>query len=84
MREEMRSELAERMQRAGGLPIFSKSLHRALDLIHTDASMPQIARAIEQDRKEGKTPVCVVGTLGTTSSTSVDPAAAMLRLVPPA
>jgi aromatic-L-amino-acid decarboxylase len=31
--------------------------------------------AIEEDRREGWLPFCVVGTLGTTSSTSLDPAA---------
>jgi len=34
-----------------------------------------LAAAIRADREAGWTPFCVVGTLGTTSSTSVDPAA---------
>jgi aromatic-L-amino-acid decarboxylase len=33
-----------------------------------------LERAITQDRRDGWLPFCVVGTLGTTSSTSVDPA----------
>ncbi len=33
--------------------------------------------AIREDRKNGWVPFCVVGTLGTTSSTSVDPSAAL-------
>jgi aromatic-L-amino-acid decarboxylase len=36
-----------------------------------------LARAIEEDRRGGWLPFCVVGTLGTTSSTSIDPAGAI-------
>jgi aromatic-L-amino-acid decarboxylase len=36
-----------------------------------------LATAIEEDRADGWTPFCVVATLGTTSSTSVDPPAAI-------
>ena len=36
-----------------------------------------LAQAIQEDRSEGWLPFCVVGTMGTTSSTSVDPAAAI-------
>ena len=36
-----------------------------------------LEQAIVEDRKEGWLPFCVVGTLGTTSSTSIDPAAAL-------
>jgi aromatic-L-amino-acid decarboxylase len=40
----------------------------------------ELARAIEEDRAGGWLPFCVVGTLGTTSSTSVDPASAIADL----
>jgi aromatic-L-amino-acid decarboxylase len=36
-----------------------------------------LEQAIAEDRRDGWLPFCVVGTLGTTSSTSVDPAAAL-------
>jgi aromatic-L-amino-acid decarboxylase len=36
-----------------------------------------LRRAVEEDRAQGWLPFCVVGTLGTTSSTSLDPAAAL-------
>jgi len=36
-----------------------------------------LVQAIEQDRAAGKRPFCAVATVGTTSSTSVDPVAAM-------
>ncbi|MDX1387681.1 MAG: pyridoxal-dependent decarboxylase [Acidobacteriota bacterium] len=36
-----------------------------------------LEQAIVEDRREGRTPFCVVGTLGTTSSTSVDPPQAL-------
>jgi aromatic-L-amino-acid decarboxylase len=39
-----------------------------------------LARAIEEDRCEGWLPFCVVGTMGTTSSTSVDPAAPLAEI----
>lgn len=46
--------------------------------IPTDAAFrmdPEaLARAIREDRSAGRTPFCVVATLGTTSTTSVDPA----------
>jgi aromatic-L-amino-acid decarboxylase len=35
----------------------------------------ELARAVAEDRREGWLPFCVVATLGTTSSTSLDPAA---------
>jgi len=37
----------------------------------------ELERAIAEDREAGWLPFCVVGTLGTTSSTGVDPAAAL-------
>jgi aromatic-L-amino-acid decarboxylase len=39
-----------------------------------------LERAIVEDRQSGWLPFCVVGTLGTTSSTSVDPAGALADL----
>jgi len=39
-----------------------------------------LSAAIEEDRAAGWQPFCVVGTLGTTSSTSVDPAAALAEI----
>ncbi len=35
----------------------------------------ELEKAIEKDRKEGLMPACVIGTIGTTSSTAVDPLA---------
>jgi aromatic-L-amino-acid decarboxylase len=40
----------------------------------------ELQRAITEDRAQGWAPFCVVGTLGTTSSTSVDPAGAMAEI----
>jgi aromatic-L-amino-acid decarboxylase len=40
----------------------------------------ELERAISEDRANGWAPFCVVGTLGTTSSTSVDPADALARI----
>jgi aromatic-L-amino-acid decarboxylase len=40
----------------------------------------ELARAITSDRGSGHVPFCVVSTLGTTSSTSVDPAAEVARI----
>jgi len=40
----------------------------------------ELERAIDEDRRAGWLPFCVVGTLGTTSSTSVDPAAALAEI----
>lgn len=49
----------------------------ALRLIPTDdnyAMLPHdLERAIEEDKSKGKIPACVVATIGTTSSTAVDP-----------
>lgn len=39
-----------------------------------------LEQAIAQDRAEGWQPFCVVGTLGTTASTSVDPAGELARI----
>jgi aromatic-L-amino-acid decarboxylase len=39
-----------------------------------------LERAIAEDRSDGWLPFCVVGTLGTTSSTSIDPAAEIARV----
>jgi aromatic-L-amino-acid decarboxylase len=39
-----------------------------------------LQEAIEEDRREGWQPFCVVGTLGTTSSTAIDPAAAIAEI----
>ncbi len=39
-----------------------------------------LERAIADDRREGHRPFCVVGTLGTTASTSLDPAAELARI----
>ena len=44
--------------------------------MRTDA----LAAAIEEDRREGWLPFCTVATLGTTSSTSVDPVGEIARL----
>ena len=40
----------------------------------------ELQRAITEDREQGWEPFCVVGTLGTTSSTSVDPAGALAEI----
>lgn len=39
-----------------------------------------LAAAVAEDRAQGWLPFCVVGTLGTTSSTSIDPAAALAAI----
>lgn len=39
-----------------------------------------LTQAIEQDLSAGKRPFCIVATVGTTSSTSVDPVAAMVEI----
>jgi len=50
---------------------------RALRLISTDAEFRMDAdaleRAIEEDKREGFRPFCVVATVGTTSTSSIDP-----------
>ncbi|MGB7297538.1 MAG: pyridoxal-dependent decarboxylase [Candidatus Aminicenantales bacterium] len=55
-----------------------------LRLIPTDgayAMIPeQLEQAIAEDEKKGLTPACVVATIGTTSSTAVDPVAAIGRI----
>jgi aromatic-L-amino-acid decarboxylase len=55
--------------------------HSALRKIPVDAAFSMRAdalrAAIEQDRREGVTPVAVVATIGTTSTTGVDPVAAI-------
>src|SRR4051812_28528917 len=52
--------------------------------IETDAdfrmSVPALATAIERDRAEGRLPMAVVATVGTTSTTSVDPVPAIADL----
>ena len=51
----------------------SKNLVR-IRVDHTFAMMPaELEKAIKQDISEGKSPVCVVATLGTTGSTAIDP-----------
>ena len=39
-----------------------------------------LEKAIERDRKEGFTPLCVVSTIGTTSSTAIDPIEAIAAI----
>jgi aromatic-L-amino-acid decarboxylase len=39
-----------------------------------------LAAAIDADRAAGRTPICIVATVGTTSSTSVDPVAAIATI----
>ncbi len=39
-----------------------------------------LARAIADDRAAGRTPICIVATIGTTSSTSVDPVTAVAEI----
>jgi aromatic-L-amino-acid decarboxylase len=39
-----------------------------------------LARLIEEDLKAGKQPICVVATVGTTSSTSIDPVATIVEI----
>lgn len=55
-----------------------------LRLIPTDdayAMIPEkLEAAISKDKKKGLTPACVVATIGTTSSTAVDPLAAIGRI----
>ncbi|MFL6227469.1 MAG: pyridoxal phosphate-dependent decarboxylase family protein [Pyrinomonadaceae bacterium] len=50
---------------------------RSLRKIPTDAEFRMdaeaLARAVEEDKREGFVPFCVVATVGTTSTTSVDP-----------
>jgi aromatic-L-amino-acid decarboxylase len=52
--------------------------------VETDAefrmSVPALAAAIERDRAEGRLPMAVVATVGTTSTTSVDPVPAIADL----
>ena len=54
---------------------------RALRTIPTDAefcmNVNALARAIEEDKRDGVLPCCVVATVGTTSSSSIDPVAAI-------
>ncbi len=54
---------------------------RALRKIPADAEFRMdaeaLARAVEEDRRDGILPFCVVATVGTTSSTSIDPVAAI-------
>lgn len=50
MNEAKLTELSKRIRVAGGLPVFSETLQQVLELIHSDsASMPEVAKAIEQD-----------------------------------
>jgi aromatic-L-amino-acid decarboxylase len=50
---------------------------RSLVKLPTDAEyrmdVEALRRAVEEDRKEGSLPFCVVATVGTTSTTSIDP-----------
>lgn len=41
--------LEERVRSAGGLPVFNQTLQKALELIRSEAPMPDIAKAIEGD-----------------------------------
>ncbi len=42
-----------------------------------EMDVPELERAIAQDRASGRRPIAIVATIGTTSSTSVDPVAAI-------
>ena len=57
---------------------------RSLRKIATDAEFRMdaqaLARAIDEDRRAGNLPFCVVATVGTTSTTSVDPVPAIARI----
>jgi aromatic-L-amino-acid decarboxylase len=57
---------------------------RALRKIPTDAEFrmdPQaLARAIEEDKSQGTVPFCVVATVGTTSTSSIDPVRAIVEI----
>ncbi len=56
--------------------------HDSLRKIASDSDfkmqVPALAGAIREDRAAGRTPLAVVATVGTTSSTSIDPVAALI------
>lgn len=68
--EETHSSIEKAVKIAG----YGKNYLRKIDTDDTYAMVPEkLEKAIILDKKKGKTPACVVATLGTTSSSALDP-----------
>jgi aromatic-L-amino-acid decarboxylase len=75
--EEAHSSIPKGARLAG----FSPELVRAIPADEVFAMRPELlATAIKADRAAGRTPACVVATVGTTSSTGIDPVPAIADL----
>jgi aromatic-L-amino-acid decarboxylase len=69
------------VEKAAVLAGFGKDCIRALATDARFALMPDaLARAIAEDRAAGRQPCCVVATTGTTSTTAMDPIAAVAEI----
>ncbi len=62
------------------LGLGRESLHRIAVNERYELELEALAAAIAEDRASGRIPIAIVATIGTTSSTSVDPIAAIARI----